>query len=299
MWLFKLSDLQTRLLALASGSESVDTLASTISTAYSKVNRWSQHSQFCEKQDDGEDPWLTWVSPLGGMLSLQLVRAQISGTIGGIETFSHVMHLRSKAGFAGAVDEAEMANTATRVKTAFQAWWDDTTNVFSTTAATKSFWRTGVIYSSVTCSAVTYDGTAKPVVDVGGQVSQFSGAAGTESTVGNLPYEVAICLTLRTDTAGRTTRGRIYLPPPTMQVINNDATGTFTANTVKAIAGRFGSKVIDGVHTDSACHFEFQVFSRKNTTSRGIGGVAVGIVPDSQRSRRRSQVESKTVVWGV
>jgi hypothetical protein len=118
-----------------------------------------------------------------------------------------------------------------------------------------------------------------------------------------LPNEVACCLTLLTDTPGKSTRGRVYLGGLSAQFMDTgyvgSTAGLFVGSLVHEVAARFGNHVINGLHNDSDAQAEVNIVSRVHGSSRGVGGVRVGIVPDSQRRRRRSQPENKYLAWGT
>lgn len=111
-----------------------------------------------------------------------------------------------------------------------------------------------------------------------------------------LPFEVALALTLQTDTKGPSYRGRTYLGGLATGVLAGDGSGTFDATKVQTIAAGWGTTVIDGIF--QAGTWQAQVVSRAKGTARAIQGIAVGVVPDAQRRRRQSQSESYAQAWG-
>jgi len=118
--------------------------------------------------------------------------------------------------------------------------------------------------------------------------SQPTGTAGGFG----LPFEVALALTLNTDKRGASGRGRIYLP----------SLGT----TAMAAGGRFnpiicnlmGAFIGAWFHSVTLAHtYKPLVVSRRRIVLNEVKSITVGAVPDSQRRRRRSQVEANTVAW--
>lgn len=308
VWKFKLSALQARAVALGANSDLVETVLTAMAWADHLVQQWAPPTTVCEVEgtESDPDPTIAWVSPVReSMANIQMVQAQVQATLGQYERLSHVFHLAKKGSYAGASDAAMLQTMADKIKTAFVTWLASVENVASDATATSARFTSALTYSSVTCSLVTYHdddkpyGDNKPDIDIGGQVSAFTtGNVGTGSGSA-LPYEVAMCLTLKTDTPGKSTRGRLYLGGFASSVLAANNQGVFTTVDARTVAGRFGTSVINAIHTDSAAGYEFNVLSRKHATARGIGGIAVGVVPDSQRRRRFSIPENRYVAWGT
>jgi hypothetical protein len=108
-----------------------------------------------------------------------------------------------------------------------------------------------------------------------------------------LPYEVALAVTLQTDTRGPRGRGRVYLPP--FGVNSMIAGGIFNTNTV-SMGGEFVQKIFDDM---KAAHTPLVpvVVSERAKQLHEITSIQTGRVPDSQRRRRRAQSEAPTVQW--
>lgn len=103
---------------------------------------------------------------------------------------------------------------------------------------------------------------------------------------GPLPYEVACAMSLVTGVRGPRARGRVYLGPFDKGMMGTD--GNFSAQNVDALATGFR----DFVHTlNTTTGNRLHVVSRMSNNSLGVNGVRVGLVPDSQRRRRRSRPE--------
>jgi hypothetical protein len=313
VWHFKRSALYARMVALAAGSEALETLANMVSWTNSQIAGWAFSTCALVEypDDDSGDPTLFTISPGGSVTTVQLVKAQIIATNGSYEGSSNIIHFAAKSGFSGTLDEAELAATAVKIRDAWAAFGASTAHsVGDATSSTKTYISGAVAYSRVTCSLVTYTSgrpPPKPHVDVGGQSASFppsgagSFAGGTADP--QLPLEVACCMTLWTDTHGRSTRGRLYLGGLCTTIMNTSGTGTgtgmFNTNIVGSLAARLGYDFIAALVADTEMHWNPVILSRVNATTRGIGGVSVGQVPDSQRSRRWSQPENKVLRWGT
>ena len=136
-----------------------------------------------------------------------------------------------------------------------------------------------------------------------GTVGMTTGNAGT-GTVSDLPYEVAMAVTLRTssttyfDQHPRSAHGRFYL-------------GGLTSNAMKAQGGgRFDSAVLPawgtpvgvllnavtniGFGGGSTAKADLVVVDRVRGKYRVVTRWDIGDVPDSQRRRRKGLVESRT-----
>lgn len=113
------------------------------------------------------------------------------------------------------------------------------------------------------------------------------GTGGTQ-----LPWEVACVLSLQTGLRGPRNRGRFYLGPLAPAAMSTD--GMFSP-AMQQVGRMFGEKFVSAINTTSGNRLH--VVSRAYNTSVGVNGVAVGLVPDSQRRRRRSQQEASLGVW--
>ena len=308
-WVFKTSELRNRLLGLGAHSSLVETLAGLLDQANTRLRSWTDQTCAAELDDPNEpDPRLLWIAgDYGAAVSVDVYRAVVHAANGPAEDLAHVFHLRPKGGVTPDTSAAGCAALAARIGAAWSAWWSDTTSNNGYSAVTSGAFAPGLSYDRIIVSWVTYPGGGvKPTVNTGGVTWSFSSPlVGSGPTSNNsLPLEVAACVTLLTDTTGKRTRGRFYLGglegQQWMNIQGNDTSyGTFKQATARGIAGRFGTKVIDGIHNDALAQAEFNVVSRQGGSSRGIGGIKMGIVPDSQRRRRRHQQENKFLVWGT
>lgn len=239
-------------------------------------------------------------------MSVSVYRAAVHATMGSYEDLEHVLHFRPKGGVTPDTSEAGCLALAARIGAAWALWWNDTTDYSgSGTTATKVFFSPQLTYDKIVMSYLTYPGGGDPpeTVTPSAEWSFGTPLVGAASSAKTLPAEVACCLTLLTDTPGGRTRGRMYLGGLTTSFLDPDETaavaGLFQTQIVGAVAHRFGVKVVDGIHVDDEAEAELHVVSRVGGSSRGVGGIRVGAVPDSQRRRRWHQPENPQLAWGT
>lgn len=106
----------------------------------------------------------------------------------------------------------------------------------------------------------------------------------------DLPYEVALAVTLQTDHRGPSGRGRLYLPAPHTGAMTT--AGIFSAGTVTEASALIGN-YIEAI-ADATPHMAVVVSPRRIILNE-VTSINVGQVPDSQRRRRRSQDEARVV----
>lgn len=308
-WVFRVSELRNRLLALGAGTSLVETAAQVLAYANQFLARWAED---CTGELDPEDPdpRLLWVAHNleEGPMSVSVYQAVVHAANGSAEDLSHVLHLRPKSGVTPDTSAAGCLALAARIGAAWSAWWADTTTYFGIAGPTSLVFVPYLSYDRITVSYLTYPGGGGDTdVVQGGTTWNFTTPlAGTATMTAkkSLPLEVACCLSFLTDINTPSTRGRMYLgglhSDVWMATAATEPTyGLFAFDIAKRTAQSFGDKVIDGLHNDSAAQAEINVVSRKNGSSRGVGGIKIGQVPDSQRRRRWHQAENKTLVWGT
>jgi hypothetical protein len=110
-----------------------------------------------------------------------------------------------------------------------------------------------------------------------------------------LPYEVAMALTLNTDTRGPSTRGRVYLGGLTADLLS--AHGLFDTSGALDIGSLFGGDIVKATHDNTT--WRMNIVSRRYARGREVQGVSVGAVPDSQRRRRNKLQEAYAQAWGT
>jgi len=152
-----------------------------------------------------------------------------------------------------------------------------------------------VVYTEVGVVEMTQD-------DPGGHVSESYGTqwfmypTGTRPTGGaattSLPYEVACAVSLQTDRRGGSGKGRFYLPPFSKDSVTNH--GLFNMGVVSPVIAAIGA-YIDAVKATS--DLVPIVVSRKFRSLNEVKSITCGVVPDSQRRRRRQLSEARVAEW--
>lgn len=137
-------------------------------------------------------------------------------------------------------------------------------------------------------SSVTWVGTDGHVLSrVDRPVTGSPGTNGGFPT----PNEVAVCMSLRSATSTRRTRGRMYLPGLATPTLTTDGRwGTTSCADIASNGATLCSDVTVGLVGYTAV-----VASATGSTMAPVLAVAVGDVPDAQRRRRDRLVESYSV----
>lgn len=104
----------------------------------------------------------------------------------------------------------------------------------------------------------------------------------------DMPYEVACAVSLGTGVRGPSHRGRIYLGPLNRDVAGPD--GLFQPGMAQPVANAFKAHLLDAPATLNP-PLQLVVGSVRLGSAFPVTQVRVGVVPDSQRRRRRSQAE--------
>lgn len=240
----------------------------------------------------------SWVTPYGHNTpaadqevelgpAMRWIRTQIVAALGTAEEVVHVLNWRHSTVENEAIDAPALKTFGQAVKTAWDLFLTDVT----------LFLPTDVVYTEVRTSVLNQTAPAtKPDWELPTQVAALAAASKGTSTQPSLPYEVALGLSLNTNFRGTSRfRGRLYMPPLPSTVMQ--AGGRFNPATTSAIGAAFGTRVLQGV--EAATDYEAHVISQKYGTSAKITGVRTGSIPDSQRRRRRDQVENFVQNWGT
>lgn len=104
-----------------------------------------------------------------------------------------------------------------------------------------------------------------------------------------LPPEIAVCVSLLTNTAGRSGRGRMYLPAPVVATSDNKGLlSTGQQDMIKQWAAAF----FGGINTQAGTDLNCVVWSRKTGQTHSITRVSVGNQFDVQRRRQNSLPET-------
>jgi hypothetical protein len=230
---------------------------------------------------------------------MRWVASTIRGTLGGVEQFQFGMNW-GQPGADPDPDEAECLAAAEDlagvVQSALATGHFGSNTMLGDFSSSVKFTEVGIVVKTQT-TGTSADGT-------GGNLEQafdtqwFAYPVGAQPTGSgtpvSLPYEVATAVTLQTDHRGASGRGRLYLPP--LHVNCMGAGGVYTTQ-VPDVCGKFVGEIFDEFGTSSG--WEPVVVSRRRVQLHPITQVLVGVVPDSQRRRRRSQAEARVAAWSA
>lgn len=133
----------------------------------------------------------------------------------------------------------------------------------------------------------------------GGTQSQFIGSANLESFSGTssaapLPLDTCLVASLRTGRAGRSNRGRSYLPANALAV---DGTGNFSLQDATNVGNAFAAVLTD-MNTKYDPGF-IGVVSFTRTLNNPVTEVVTDTKPDVQRRRMNRNAASETVISPV
>jgi hypothetical protein len=220
---------------------------------------------------------------------MKWIRTTYRGILGGgVEQFQFHLDL-GNPGNDPDLDEAGCLALATQLAGTFP---DDAAGLMNAITNEAVFTELGCVMMSAT-AATDKDGK-------GGNMAQSfptqwfmwpagTGPHGIEGSP-SLPYEVATAVSLQTDYRGPSGRGRLYLPPPAVQGVG--AGGILNATHVGGALGGVLA-VINAIKANTP--YVALVVSPRRLFLHTITSINVGRVPDSQRRRRRSQSEARTV----
>lgn len=200
------------------------------------------------------------------------VYLQWGGKLPGGESWSNGLRFRGPAAAAGADAAAMLVGAAAAVVAYHQR------------AGSKI--GSDAKLSFVKCNGID---AAGHYIGDGTNQALYSDIAGGSAASGQ-PNQLACCVSLTTGySRGPAHRGRIYQPMPAMVVAGTGTWSTADADSVKTSFETFRA-ALNTVHAD----WKLAVFSRKAgaPAHREITGCQVGIVPDTQRRRRRKLIEA-------
>jgi hypothetical protein len=222
--------------------------------------------------------------------TMRWLRTTFRGTLDGVEQFQHKVDFGKPGDDPTTTDVQQLA-----LATDFAAKWTAATaTLMARLPADVTYTELGVVEMTATESTAA-DGSGGNTSEsnttqwfmwpVGGQPHGLSPGIA-------LPYEVALAITLQTDHRGPSGRGRTYLPP--LNVNAMVAGGKFGPG----IATECGAQLGDFFAAVKADHDLVPVVvSSRRLILNEITSVNVGVIPDSQRRRRRSQDEARIVAW--
>jgi hypothetical protein len=259
-------------------------------------------------------PWhtLSWTNPGPGHVfneeySVRWIRATIHGKYGLTEEVAHTFTLRTQPAPDVAQTVLNMQTLANQLRDQWVLFLDSTAPGLGSGTKVREWLSADLKYDEVRCSYLEQtapginpkgvkDPTKRPATLVPTQYSTFAGVTGNgTSSSAPLPYEVAAVMTLNTNVRGPSYRGRTYLGGLPVSIM--DAGGLFNLNVIGGIAKKFGDTFIAPINANTGA--QFQVVSRTHLVASPIQGVRCGVVPDSQRRRRRSLHENYFQAWGT
>lgn len=236
---------------------------------------------------------------------MRWIHATINAKLGDVETITHTMNFRTAPTADADQDQAAISTFAGQLRDIWATWM--AAEIGTTGKTPASFLSTSVQYQDVTAAYLEQTAGAtlgtrpshksaglvrtfaypRPTYLVDTQYAPFTPAVGGTNNQPQLPNEVACCVSMQTGLRGPRNRGRLYLGGLTADLMASG--GVFDATKV----GQISTAMADLVHRiNTGTGARLHVVSRAYATSVGINGVSVGQVPDSQRRRRRSQLEN-------
>jgi hypothetical protein len=226
----------------------------------------------------------------GPQMTIDVLRGTVHGKVGTLEECCNVLHY---------ITNPEVAITPAIVATfgdKLAAAWGDFLLADTFIDAN------GLDVAQYLARSVTYDEVRAAHVQIVGDTVKW--AAGTQTYYaplgGNsgqgdsLPAQVACTVTFHTGVRagkrGRSGRGRAYLGPLGAKSINT-LTGLFATGFAEAIATQFKAHLMVGMNTGPN-PFQLVVLSPATNARYLVQDILVGHVPDTQRRRRKSLIET-------
>jgi hypothetical protein len=150
--------------------------------------------------------------------------------------------------------------------------------------STSSIWNVlkSFVPPSISLQSVRVDSynTGGPSVNFSG-ISTHAAVPGTAASTQLLPNQVALCMSLVSDTAGKSGRGRVYLPVSIVSGIYSSNNGLFVTSGLNSLLSAFKAKFDD----DAAVGQVAVVVSRLHTIAHPITVISADTRPDIQRRR--------------
>lgn len=228
--------------------------------------------------------------------AMQWLNTQIHAMLGANEELVHSINWRGD-GAGNGVDP-----TIAEGGSALQAFSNTVRDAWATVMLTPQLLNkiyVGCKYDYVKTSLVQLGSAGGSSAQQGGNVTSNFAANLVGEGQFALPYEVACVATLRTvgqqsggASHGRENRGRVYFGGLAQVVMGAD--GLFAPAQVNIFASNLGA-FFDSVHGATDQHAA--VVSKAHLLSHPITMIQMGVVPDSQRRRRRSQDENRSAIW--
>lgn len=243
----------------------------------------------------GEYP-VVW-SPQEGPI-MKWIRSTFRGQLGGgVEQFQFKLDW-GKPGNDPTLGEAEAGAFAQFLRDQWAAVWLSAIN--SNTVA--NAYTAAVQWTEVGVTQWQQD-SPKNADGSGGDAHQLYPSAWSAYSVGalpvggaagnSLPFETSCAVTLHTSKRGPRGRGRLYLPP--FAVTTMAPNGLYQAGHVTTQGAAIGD-LIEAVK-GSTYAYDAVVVSMREKILNSVTSITVGVVPDSQRRRRRNQAEAYVNAW--
>lgn len=196
-----------------------------------------------------------------------LAKFDLMGNLPAGDVFDFGFHAETSA-------TVSAADALTQFEAAFDStWWAGIASLFENNL-------------HVTRQAVrTIDGTTGSTLDSAETAISYAGS----SSDGSLPQEVACCVSIVTATAGRSTRGRYYVPCFAKSKLDDQ--GLFPSANITTLVGALAD-AHNAMFADTPS-WVVGVYSRLLHGFTPATQLRIGTVPDVQRRRRNKLVESR------
>lgn len=227
-------------------------------------------------------------------MSIKVIRTTIHAKFGASEEMAHVLHWRSSPTPDVDQDMAAIKTFADQVRDHWVAFLN-ASGPAGSGSTIKSHISSDVKYDEVRAAFLEITPGVRPRYLVPTQYSTFAGTTGNCTGGPPLPYEVALCLSLNTHLRGARYRGRTYLGGLTVSELGSN--GLFLSTNTLAFGLGYWQQMVQAMTTDTGN--DLHVLSAKYGESWPVSGVRVGVVPDSQRRRRRKQLEAYALAGGT
>lgn len=265
--------------------------------------------------------WAVWQVPAPGSwwapavpygedgMGLYAIRVGVHATLGTYEELLHTFHLVK---VRNGTDMSELDSSAldTLIGTLKTQWatFMNTASGNGLTAAPKACLATDIVYNEMRASLIEYNtAPTKPTVHVPTRFSAFSPTITGTASGNPLPYSTAYVATLLSTTKDRSKRGRVFFGGLAASQMSSGTTGQFQ-DAIHNLAIGLGYNWIAPI--SSTTDYDVCVVSSRGHAGHnsggtatapgaiGVGGVSSGLVPDTQRSRRKNVPEGRTLKWG-
>lgn len=255
---------------------------------------------------DGVGNWsvpFEWADPALPVEVTQVrwLQTVIHAKLGTTEEIAHVLNWRTAPQADVDLTIAQVKAFGDAVRDQWKTFWNFATPSGNHVSA---FFDPAVVYNEVRTAYLEQNQPAtpplwkppKPVYLVDTQYSPFApaDAVGTATAGQAMPWEVAMVLSLNTNLRGPRNRGRLYLGGLSRVAFSAEL---FSQAAADGIGAAFGSQFVSPLNLGPTA--DLHIVSKRYATSAPVQGVRVGYVPDSQRRRRRKQLEAYKQDWGT